>query len=547
MPAAKSADIADAAEVANAARTDDTAGLGNRPERLEWLQDAGFGVFVHWSMDSQLGCVISHTLVGASEDYQRRFYEELPQTFNPMRWAPDEMAALVKLAGARYMVFTTKHHSGFCMWDTATTDFNIMNTPFGRDIVAEYVQAMRAAGLGVGFYYSPEDWWYQRSVGLPIRRLALDEDGKGVPYCSTLSGEVLRGYQDHVRAQCTELMTKFGPIDLIFFDGGLNEPAKETCWQLQPNILVTRGAIPTPEQTVPGVPFPGAWESCLTMGTQWHYKPTNEEYKDGTRLIEILIETRAKGGAMLLNLGPKPDGTVPEPQEGRFREVALWHFANGEAIHDTRPWIVTNEGPIWFTRRRDEDTVYAFITGESEWPRGQRRGFTLGSVSATEETEVSVLGHGGVICEYMPTKDPTPCWSEDEAGLQLSIVRAQRLYNNSRWPNPMVVKLTHVKSALQPPVVQTLDVTQAPQQFVGELTEMGDSESLQLGFEFQRYAGFVEELYSKGWQRTDLQTCTAPGEFRANLPDLEPGRYQVRAVVVHPRLTRHGDHVRFSA
>jgi alpha-L-fucosidase len=537
---------ADAAALANAGAASADHGLGNPPERLEWLQDAGFGIFIHWSMDSQLGCVISHTLVGASEDFQRRFYEDLPRTFDPYRWDPRRLAQLAKLAGAQYMVFTTKHHSGFCMWDTETTDFNIMNTPYGRDIVAEYVAGIREAGLGVGLYYSPEDWWFQRENGLPIRRLALDENGERAVYCETLTGDVRQRYEDHVRAQCTELMTKYGPIDLIFFDGGMNAPAKETCWRLQPNILVTRGAIPTPEQTVPGVPMVGPWEACLTMGTQWQYKPTNEEYKSGTRVIEILIETRAKGGAMLLNLGPKPDGSIPEAQEERMREVALWHFTVGEAVHNTRPWIVTNEGPIWFTKNRDEDTVYAFLTKQEGWSRGSRREFTLGSVSTTPESEVSVVGQDSKICEYQPHVNPECRWSEDENGLHVSVVRAHRLYNNSLWPNPVVVKITHAKPALQPPIVRTLEADRENGRLMGGLDSLGDAESVQVAFEYRRYAGFVEELYGTEWERTPLATQSAAGAFEAAIPALDSGTYQVRAVVVHPRLTMHGEHMRFS-
>ena len=128
------------------------------------------------------------------------------------------------------------------------------------------------------------------------------------------------------------------------------------------------------------------------MGTQWQYKPTNDEYKSGTRLIEILIENRAKGGALMLNVGPKPNGELPIEQESRLREVALWHAVNGEAVHDTRPWVITSEGDIWFTRGRDSDTVYAFLTRQAAWPRGSRREFTLQSVRATSKTKLSIPG-----------------------------------------------------------------------------------------------------------------------------------------------------------
>ena len=115
----------------------------NQPDRLEWFRDQGFGLFIHWSVDSQLGTVISHSLAGASEDYTSRFFSELPKTFNPRKFHPEDWAALARLAGARYVVFTAKHHSGFAMWDTKTTDFGIMHTPFRRDILGDVVNAFR--------------------------------------------------------------------------------------------------------------------------------------------------------------------------------------------------------------------------------------------------------------------------------------------------------------------------------------------------------------------------------------------------------------------
>ena len=121
----------------------------NRAERVEWFRDAGFGLFVSWSLDSQLGSVISHSMVGASEDYLKRFSEDLPKTFNPKKLDPQDWAVLAKLAGMEYVVFTTKHHSGFCLFDTATTDFNVLRTPYGKDITAQIVKAFREQGLAL--------------------------------------------------------------------------------------------------------------------------------------------------------------------------------------------------------------------------------------------------------------------------------------------------------------------------------------------------------------------------------------------------------------
>ena len=133
--------------------------------------DMGFGMFIHWSMDSQVGAVISHSMAGASEDYLERFINELPKTFNPRKFYPDDWAVLAKLAGMKYVVFTAKHHSGFCMWDTKTTDFNIMNTPFKRDILKEIIEAFRKQGIAIGIYFSPEDFHFFHENHIPVGRL----------------------------------------------------------------------------------------------------------------------------------------------------------------------------------------------------------------------------------------------------------------------------------------------------------------------------------------------------------------------------------------
>ncbi len=142
----------------------------NRSDRLEWFRDQGFGMFIHWGLDSQLGSVISHSMVGADEAYLRRFIFDLPRTFHPRRFEPREWAALARLAGMRYAVFTAKHHSGFCMFDTATTDFCIRNTPYKGDITKEILDAFRSEGIAAGLYFSPDDFWWLRKNGIEIQR-----------------------------------------------------------------------------------------------------------------------------------------------------------------------------------------------------------------------------------------------------------------------------------------------------------------------------------------------------------------------------------------
>lgn len=408
----------------------------NQPEKLEAFRDQALGMFIHWSVDSQLGSVISHSLVGADADYQQRFFNDLPRSFNPDRYDPAAWAALAKLCGFRYAVFTTKHHSGFCMFPTKTTDFSIANTPYNKDITRMYADAFRAAGLGVGFYFSPDDFWMLHQQGKPISRNRPDAKPSNNP-----------GLMQHNLAQIRELYTGYGPVEYLFIDGEAGG-IRDLAWKLQPDTLVTRGAMETPEQRLPEKGLREPWEACFTLGTQWQFKPTNEQYKSGTQLIEMLIETRAKGGNLLLNVGPEPSGVIPFEQERIIRELGLWLFINHEAIYKVRPWHVTHDGDVWFTCHKDDPkTVYAFLTRQGEWPRGKRLQFLLKSVKATAETTIKVLGHDGKELEYSPKADPSPRFEQTDQGLRLDIMRAQRIYNNSKWPNPVVVRLTAVEPA----------------------------------------------------------------------------------------------------
>lgn len=512
----------------------------NKPERVEWFKELGFGMFIHFSFDSQLGVVISHSMAGASEDYLNRFVNDLPKTFNPKEFDPEEIVTLAKLAGMKYIVFTTKHHSGFCMWDTETTSFNIMNTPYKKDLLAEFVEATRNAGLAVGFYFSPEDFNFLYENGLKVRRR----------FTEPIPDNIMTKYLELNELQNMELMAKYGDIDIMFYDGGegpLQEKCKATVWELQPNIIVTRGAMKTPEQTVPGVISTDPWEANLTMGTQWAYKPTNETYKSGGRLIEILIETRAKGGNQLLNVGPMSDGDLPIEQKANLREIAAWNFINGESIDKTKPWILPNEGDTWFTWKPEEKTLYAILTKYEAWPRGERREYIIKSAKLTDKSEVSVLGQSSELVEYQPQTDATTYFEQKEDGIHVSFVRAQRIYNNHKWNNPLVLKITNAEPALEPPVVETIGSTIKKANgtdkvyCTGKLVNTGDADKVKVGIQYREYAGFVEELYSNKWEETNTLEL-AEGEFGLLLPLKKAGKtYQYRTFVDHPRLRVYGD------
>jgi alpha-L-fucosidase len=516
-----------------AAQRDLPPGSLNKPGRLEWFRDLGFGLFIHWSVDSQLGVVISHSLAGADDAYTNRFFNDLPKTFNPRKFDPQDWAALAKLAGIRYVVFTAKHHSGFAMWDTNTTGFGIMHTPFQRDITRGILEAFKAQGIRPGIYFSPDDFHWLWENHIDVQRNIPAVQPRNNPGLMKLD-------LDQVR----ELMTNYGPIDVVFFDG---EPQqlRDLAWKLQPDTIVTRGAIQTPELYVPGVPLEGAWEANFTMGTAWQYQPRNESYKTGGQVIDILVETRAKGGNLLLNVGPKPDGELPIEQEERLREVALWMQVNQECIYSVRPWVITNEQNIWFTKAKNEDTVYAIVKQQPQWVRGQWRDFVLKSVSATDRTEVSVLGQNGSVLEYRPEVNPAPSFKQESDGLHVHAMFTHRLQDNSRWPNPIVLKLTHVTPRFTPPKVETagarFDAAAKTATLRGALLDMGKTASLEVGFEYRSIVGLDASDRSIPWQAGPSTTLTAPGPFSLPLPNLNPeGVYEYRAWVRHPLLTIFG-------
>ncbi|MFT4248426.1 MAG: alpha-L-fucosidase [Pseudomonas sp.] len=514
------------------------APLGNRPERLEWFRDQGLGLFIHWSVDSQLGLIISHSLAGSSRQYQDRFYRELPATFDPTHFEPDALARLARLSGFRYMMFTAKHHNGFAMWDTRTTDFSIMHTPYAQDVTRQLFDAFRRQGVPPGVYFSPDDfhWLYQHDK--PINRRVDAVQPSSNPGLLALD-----------RAQMNELMTQYGPIVAVFFDGE-SKDLKDIVWQHQPDSIVTRGAIETPEQNIPGAALPGAWESCMTMGTAWGWQTSDERYKSAGELIQLLVRTRARGGNLLLNIAPRADGSLPIEQEQNLRTLGAWLFINGEAIYGVRPWAVTHEGDIWYTRSKDRHALYAIVDdgkpGEKPWPRGTWREFVLKTVRASASTTVSVLGQSDQAVEYRPELEPRSTFRQQADGLHVRVMRAQRLRDSDAWPYPSVIRLTGVEEAFAPPVVKTLA---AMVNAGGTVTLQGswsapqDAAGSRFGFDYRDITGEDSRSRQESWRSLGLQPAGRPGTYTASFTP-QPGRsYEFRAVLEHPLLSLYGDAV----
>jgi len=247
----------------------------------------------------------------------------------------------------------------------------------------------------------------------------------------------------------------------------------------------------------------------------------------------------------LLNVGPKPNGELPIEEEERLREIALWMFVNSDAIYAVRPWVITNEGDIWFTKKKDSQAVYAILESDTPWPRATWKEFTLHSVRATAKTEVSVLGQNDQVVEYHADIKPQSTWHQEKDGLHVRVMQTQRLQDNFHWPNPAVLKITNAEPALTPPHVQTTGSvagsSSRQETLRGEVLDMGDSSSLQVGFEYRPIVGQDVNSRSAAWTATPLQTITKPGPFTTHIDGLSAnGKYEFRAVIHHPLLALYG-------
>jgi alpha-L-fucosidase len=335
------------------------------PERTAWYRQAKFGMFIHWGPYSQASVEASWPIMvpkpgGISEEA----YRALPKTFNPEKFDPQSWVDLARRAGQKYMVFTTKHHDGFCMFDSAYTDYKITSTPYGKDIVAQLVRACHEDEMPLGFYYSPPDMHHP---GFRDTTKLASENWRGQP-----ERPEWQSYLAYMQLQLRELLTRYGPVALIWFDGLNNQEKYDGAQvlrmiaEMQPATLVNDrlgvdGDYETPEQFIPtAIPTKGVrltgidpaiskklantvprpedfrlWETCMTINNTWAFNRNDHEYKSARTLIRGLVEVASRGGNLLLNVGPQPDGQIqPEFQE-RLKAIGDWLTLNGDSIYGT--------------------------------------------------------------------------------------------------------------------------------------------------------------------------------------------------------------------
>ncbi|MCD6302326.1 MAG: alpha-L-fucosidase [Anaerolineae bacterium] len=297
-----------------------------RAERMRWWHQARFGMFIHWGLYAQLG---RHEWVMNRERIPVTEYEKLADSWKPQPGAARAWAKLAKQAGMKYMVMTTKHHEGFCLWDTAQTDYNAMKHGPGRDLVAEYVDACHEFGLKVGFYYSLMDWHHPDGA-----RCATDEAAR-------------RRFLDFTQGCVRELCSNYGKLDILWYDVSwpLESPERwesvkmnQMVRELQPDIIINNRSkldedFGTPEEHVTAEAEGRAWEACMTFNGSWGYMPSAIDWRSVREVIGLLNRATAGGGNLLLNIGPAPDGSVPPEAIERLQSVGQWVDAHGEAMY----------------------------------------------------------------------------------------------------------------------------------------------------------------------------------------------------------------------
>ena len=393
---------------------------------IERWQGWRFGLFIHYGPISLKGTEISWSRAGERRDRQEistagvpaAEYDRLYHQFDPTNFDAREWAGIARAAGVKYVVLTVKHHDGFAMFDSQLTDYKITRSPFGRDLAAELARACRADGLHLGFYYSPPDWHHPDFFTTNQAR-----------------------YVAYFHGQVRELLTRYGPIDELWFDatGGKNTPEtwdNQTLFpmirQLQPEIVVTKrcggwGDFETPEQRIGGFNNQQPWETCMTICQQWSWKP-NDQLKSLAECLHTLATCAGGDGNLLLNVGPQPDGSIEPRQVERLEEIGIWLKRNGPSIYETRggPW---KPGAYGVSTRKDT-TIFVHVF---KWPG---ESLTLPAINASVRS-ARVLGGDRVTV------------SQSAAGIVVTVPAAQH------DPIDTVVALKLDRPALSVPVVDT--------------------------------------------------------------------------------------------
>ncbi len=448
--------------------------------QLEKWQDLKFGLLMHWGPYSQWGIVESWSICAEDEPWCRRknpdyveykkSYEGLKKTFNPVRFDPDRWAAAANDAGMKYVVFTTKHHDGFSMFDTRQTAYRITDPacPFSSNpkanVTLEIFEAFRRQNFMIGAYFSKPDWhnenYWWPNFATPDRN---------VNYSIPKYPDRWKKFVEFTHSQIMELMTDYGRVDILWLDGGWVRKKTESeirdelfrarfavhpqsqdidmpglvrkAREKQPGLIVVDRAVEgpyqnylTPENQVPGKLLPYPWESCIIMGGGWSYT-FNAKYRTARELVQMLVDVVAKGGNLLLNIAPSPEGTWDDAAYLRLKEIGSWMKINGEAIYGTRPLPPYRTGQIAYTQSRQGPAYAIVLARENE--KQIPAHITLPSLMPAEKAKLTLLG----------SKDELE-WKQSGADLEIAI--PERLRDYQPGAHAWTIRISEVSKGAGP-------------------------------------------------------------------------------------------------
>ncbi|MDO5971768.1 alpha-L-fucosidase [Flavivirga aquimarina] len=362
-------------------------------ERMAWWRDSKFGMFIHWGVYSIPGGERDGKICGGGAewimdklDYTIEEYEKFPAMFNPVKFNADEWVSMAKDAGMKYIVITSKHHDGFSLWDSKVSDYDIMDSsPFKRDVIKELSEACKKQGIIFCFYHSIVDWHHPQAQGNLFPNYNAGQKDQTV-----VNPEFPKYYENYLKPQVKELLTNYGDIGVVWFDGDwiadyTTEMGKEFydfIREIQPNTIINNrvdkgrkgmegmdaegnfaGDFGTPEQEIPATGIDSDWESCMTMNGSWGYKPSDKKWKSSKRLTQNLIDIVSKGGNFLLNIGPDGLGQFPPESVERLKAMGVWTRENGESIYgaSASPY----DKPEWGRYTAKDGFIYAHVF---DWP-----------------------------------------------------------------------------------------------------------------------------------------------------------------------------------
>ncbi len=379
----------------------------DKAKRMQWWEDATFGMFIHWGLYAVPAGEYNGKGGGAEWIMETHkipvpAYEKFARQFNPQQFDAKEWVRIAKDAGAKYIVITSKHHDGFSIWDSKITNYDIMDaSPFKRDILKELADACKAAGIQFGLYHSIMDWHQP------------DAKSKDFPHQSTEKPDFAKYREEYLKPQLAELIKKYNP-SILWFDGEwipewTEEQGKDLynyLRNLKPSLIINNrvgkarggmqgmnkyenaaGDFGTPEQEILKTASQEYWESCMTLNNNWGFVKNDNNWKSSQTLVDNLVDITAKGGNYLLNVGPSAEGVIPEPSVARLAELGQWMKTNHEAIYGTISLENYKEGEhIKFTGSKNGKVIYA-IFNEKEGTELQ-----LNSIKPKSGSKIYLLG-----------------------------------------------------------------------------------------------------------------------------------------------------------